>query len=424
MHVLIADDDKNVLDALQLALKLEGITSIPCQSPDSAIAAVDNEDVTAAVIDLNYSTDTTSGEEGLALIESLRAHNDNLPIIVMTGWGTIDLAVKAMQKGALDFIEKPWPDNDEIVSKVQRLVERKEQPTSFETGLVTNSSAMQDVMELAASVAQSDLPILITGENGTGKTLLARQIHDRSHRAGGPFVSVNMGGITESLFESEMFGHERGAFTDARQDRIGRVEIAEGGTLFLDEIGSIPASQQPKLLRLLEERQFERLGSSETKAASVRVISATNSSLEDQVNAGAFRADLYYRLNGITIEIPPLRKRTTDVLPLAKYFMNGETTLTVSAQEALVNYPWPGNIRELRHVLQRASLLSKGNTEIEAKHLQLPDTVIDDQPLTLKEAESQLIERTLLQCNGDVNKAAATLGVSRSALYRRLKAKE
>jgi DNA-binding NtrC family response regulator len=328
-RVLIADDQRDVLDALKLLLKGEPFVVETASSPGAVLTAVGRSAFDALLIDLNYTRDTTSGKEGLELLRSVHQLEAELPIIVMTAWGTIDLAVAAMREGASDFIEKPW-DNQRLLSVLRNQVElgralRSARRLQAERDLldgehgefIAESAAMEPVLQLVGRVAPSDANILITGEAGVGKGELARLIHQRSDRRDRPFISVNMGGIAESVFESEMFGHVRGAFTDARADRISRFELADGGTLFLDEVACLPYSQQGKLLRVLESGDYEPVGSSRTRHADVRVISATNGDLRGMIANKTFRDDLLFRLNTVEIRLPPLRERRDDIMPLA-----------------------------------------------------------------------------------------------------------
>jgi DNA-binding NtrC family response regulator len=457
MPVLIVDDDDKILIALKLLLKSEGMECVACRSPQDALAALRRQRCELALVDLNYVEDTTSGKEGLELISALRALDDELPIVAMTGWGTIGIAVEAMQRGAADFVEKPWDDNSRLLSIIRTQIklgaaQQREKKLSAENALLRAqagtkpliglSSAMTHVLSIAERVAQSSIPILITGENGTGKSLLARHIHALSPRSDGPFISVNMGAISETTFESEMFGHTKGAFTDAKSERIGRVELADQGTLFLDEIANLPLAQQAKILRLLEERQFEKLGSSHTKQADIRFVSATNADLDRLVAERGFRQDLLYRLNGVTLQVPALRDRQADIRPLAEGFLSQARARSSSpaqcfsepALSALERYRWPGNVRELQHVVERSLLLARG-AEIEPADLQLarhsaaepaaePAAADELSQLTLEQAELQLIARALERHHGNAGAAARALGISRSALYRRLGKRE
>lgn len=459
-HILIVDDDTGVLSALQLLLKIEGFSVTAAESPSSAMLALKQKELDLILMDLNYSRDTTSGEEGIELVAAIRKIDDAVPIVIMTGWGSIEVAVSTMQKGANDFIQKPW-ENDRLITIIQnqiklalsqkqshKLQEKnqllQQQVYAEQCGdLVANSSAMKSIMVMINQVAKTDANILLTGENGTGKSMFARYIHNHSLRKTSDITSVNMGAVTESLFESEMFGHMKGAFTDAKTTRIGRFELAEGGTLFLDEIANTPYSQQIKLLRVLEERQFEKVGANKTQTADVRLITATNSNLAAAVSDAKFRKDLLYRINTIEIEIPPLRQRREDIIPLALSFLkkaaikNSQPILSLSkdAESVLLQYSWPGNIRELSHVMERAQILctdkSVGvndlglpitpNTPESNPSLVMPDGSVSSTELTtLEDIELQAIEKRLTHFKGNAIKAAKSLGLSRSAFYRRL----
>lgn len=452
MTVLIADDDDKILLTLELLLKSEGMACVKCRSPQEALAAVRRDGCQLALVDLNYVDDTTSGKEGLALISALREVDEELPIVAMTGWGTIGIAVEAMQRGAADFIEKPW-DNNRLLNIIRTqmklgAVQKREKKLSAENALLRDSGdsrriihqspAMTQVLSMARRVAPSSLPILITGENGTGKSLLADYIHRHSSCANGPFISVNMGAISETTFESEMFGHTRGAFTDAKTARIGRVELADQGTMFMDEIANLPLAQQAKILRLLEEKQYEQLGSSQTRQANIRFISATNADLDTLVAERGFRQDLLYRLNGVTLKIPSLKERQADIRPLAESFLvrarqhytSPARTFSAQAMKALEHYPWPGNIRELQHVVERSVLLAQ-QEEILEEDLQLAgkstppaDADAAFAEMTLEQAEAWFIQQALNRHHGNANDAAKALGISRSALYRRLGKRE
>jgi DNA-binding NtrC family response regulator len=452
LPILIADDQRDVLQALRLMLKAEGFQTICVGDPADAVEAVAGRTFGVALLDLNYTRDTTSGQEGLELIGKLRELDPDLPMVVMTAWGTIDLAVQAVRAGAGDFIEKPW-DNPRLLSvlrnqmalgearrKAQRLKAENDMLRADERAdsgeFIADSPAMRPVMQMIERVAPADANILITGENGTGKSDLAELIHQRSSRTGKPFIKVNMGGISEHLFESEMFGHVRGAFTDAKGDRIGRFELADGGTLFLDEIGNIPLSQQAKLLRVLEDGEFERVGSSRTQSAQVRVISATNADLDSLIGEQRFRQDLLFRLNTVEIHLPPLRERGPDILRLAVRFLARHAQryrreglhLSSAAEAVLLRYPWPGNVRELNHVLERAVLMATSN-EISVADLHLkPNSSAPTESrsidaiegLTLDAAEELMIRQALVRSSNNLSHAADALGLSRAALYRRL----
>ena len=438
----MADDQRDVLEALRLLLKGEGYATETVGSPAAVLTAVQGADFDAVLLDLNYARDTTTGREGLELVSRLQAHDATLPTIVMTAWGSIDKAVEAMRRGARDFIEKPW-ENTRLLATLRSQVElgralRRSQRLEGENRalrpdgapeLIAESAAMRPILQLLRQVAPSDANILITGEHGSGKEVVAGWIHAASARAAHPLVAVNLGGLSEGVFESEMFGHVKGAFTDARTDRIGRFELAEGGTLLLDEVGTLPLRQQAKLLRVLERGELERVGSSRTRKVDARVLSATNADLRAEVAAGRFREDLLFRLNTIEIHLPPLRERRDDIGALSHHFLRRHTTryrkpLTGFEPEALAAleaHPWPGNVRELDHTIERAALLATG-THVRAGDLGLrppgPSGALDDMPLD--EVEKLLIRKALDRHGGNVSQAARALGLSRSALYRRL----
>ncbi|KAG9609017.1 hypothetical protein KCV01_g4083, partial [Aureobasidium melanogenum] len=437
MTILIVDDDVNIVRALRLLLTSEGFASHGCGSPEEAVDAVRRQSFDVALIDLNYRDDTTSGREGLTLIGELHAIAPTLPVIAMTGWSTVGIAVEAMREGAVDFVEKPW-DNARLLSVIRTQMklgasDRRARRLEAENAalregrdqgrMVWRSEAMGRLLEMARRVAHSDIPVLITGENGTGKSLLAGFIHENSARAEGPIVSVNMGAISETTFESEMFGHTKGAFTDARSDRTGRIELAEGGTLFLDEIANLPLTQQAKILRLLEERAYEKLGSSYARQANVRFISATNADLDALIAERSFRQDLLYRLNGVTLRMPALRERREDILLLAGNFLEKARTrhastarrFSAGAESALLEYDWPGNIREMQHVVERSVLLAQGEAigegELQLNGMRSRPMQDELEGLSLEQVEDWFIRRTLAQYEGNANLAAKALGI-------------
>jgi DNA-binding NtrC family response regulator len=434
-RILIADDQRDVLEALQLLLKGEPFEVETAASPPAVLAALGKSAFDALLIDLNYTRDTTSGQEGLELLRSVRLLEPELPVIVMTAWGTVDVAVTAMREGASDFIEKPWDNQRLLLGRALRLARRlkaeKELWRADNGDFIADSAVMQPVLQLVGRIAASDANILITGEAGAGKGELARLVHARSNRNEHAFIGVNMGGIADSIFESEMFGHVRGAFTDAKSDRIGRFELADGGTLFLDEIACLPFNLQGKLLRVLESGDYEPVGSSRTRHADVRVISATNGNLRAMIADNAFRDDLMFRLNTVEIRVPPLRERREDIMLLATRFLEIYTRkygrdsggFARDAAKALLGYAWPGNVRELSHVVERAVLIGAG-AQIQAEDLMLerPGTAARApfEQLKLDEAEELLIRNALDRCGGNVQAAAEQLGLSRSALYRRM----
>ncbi len=450
LPILIADDQRDVLEALRLLLKGEGLACVVVDQPEAALEAARTREFGVALIDLNYTRDTTSGAEGLELLARLRALDPGLPVVVMTAWGSVDLAVRAMQASASDFIEKPW-DNTRLLSVLRNQLAlaaagRREQRLTRENQIlrgatdgefIADSRAMQGMLEMLRRVAPTDANVLILGENGTGKGVIAQLLHRNSQRAERAFIKVNMGGIAETVFESEMFGHTKGAFTDAKSDRLGRFEVADGGTLFLDEIGNIPLSQQPKLLRVLEDGEFERLGSSRTQRVDVRLVSATNAELAGDVARGAFRKDLLFRLNTVELRLPPLRERGEDIVPMARRFLarfgqrygKPDLALASSCERRLLAYAWPGNVRELSHVIERAVLMAS-TREIADLDFSLPtgesaaapalaDSAAADE-LTLEQMEERMIRRAMERSEGNIQRAADLLGVSRQALYRRL----
>ena len=446
-RILVADDQPDVLEALRLLLKAEGFEAVTASSPAEVVSAAESENLDLALIDLNYTRDTTSGKEGLDLLTALRELDGTLPVVVMTAWGSVEGAVEAMRRGARDYIEKPW-DNERLLTTIKTQVElgralRRSQLLEGENQrlkgegapeLIAESEAMKPVLEIIERVGPSDANVLIVGEHGTGKEVVARWLHAVSHRAKKPLVAVNAGGFSEGVFESELFGHVKGAFTDAKTDRIGCFELADGGTLFLDEIANVPLQQQAKLLRVLENREIQRVGSSKTRTVDVRVISATNANLGEAVSRGDFREDLLYRLNTVEIRLPPLRERTEDIPLLAEYFLGKQAArygreiegFSPAAMTALREHTWPGNVRELQHSVERSVLMARGS-RIEASDLGLrrrdDGSVLMDE-LTLDEAERLMIGKAPERHQGNVSKAAEALGLSRSALYRRLQRHE
>ncbi|HLW34925.1 MAG TPA: sigma-54 dependent transcriptional regulator [Chthoniobacterales bacterium] len=441
-RVLIADDQRDVLEALRILLKGEGHQTESVTSINGIFNALQQRDYSLLMMDLNYTRDTTSGQEGLEVIPKVQALDNTLPIVVMTAWATIDLAVEAMKRGARDFVPKPW-DNERLLTIVRTQIElgsalrkgRKLEAANKLLGgnvpnLIADAPSMRPVIEMVQRVAPSDANVLITGENGTGKSLIAQALHALSPRASHSMITVNMGGLSETLFESELFGHVKGAFTDAKSDRAGRFELADESSLFMDEIANIPLNQQAKLLRVIETGEFERVGSSKTLHANVRIISATNANLVDEVAAGRFRQDLLFRLNTIEIALPPLRDRREDIMPLANNFLQMHAQryrkelagFDEGARDRLMQHSYPGNVRELDHVIERAVLMARG-TQIKANDLGLTTGGGESKSLedmSLEEVEAFLIKKALARNNGNARKAAEALGLSRSAFYRRL----
>src|SRR3954465_10480129 len=399
-RILIADDQSDVLEALRILLKGEGHQTDSVTSLAGIFQALEKRDYALLLMDLNYTRDTTSGQEGLEVIPKIQAVDNTLPIVVMTAWATIDLAVEAMKRGARDFVPKPW-DNERLLAIVRTQIElagalrkgrRLEAANQLLRGsapnLIAEAPAMRPVIEMISRVAPSDANVLITGENGTGKGLVAQALHSLSPRSSKSMITVNMGGLSETLFESELFGHVKGAFTDAKTDRAGRFELADESTLFMDEIANIPLNQQAKLLRVIETGEFERVGSSRPLHANVRIISAMNANLHDEVAAGRFRQDLLFRLNTIEISLPPLRDRREDIMSLAKNFLRQHAQryrkqiagFDEAARDRLLQHPFPGNVRELDHVIERAVLMSHG-AQVKANDLGLTSSAGDSRSL-------------------------------------------
>ena len=442
-RVLVADDQPDVLEALRLLLKGEGYRIESAGSPAAILEAIDTREFDAVLMDLNYARDTTSGQEGLDLLSQIRGHDQMLPIVVMMAWGSVDLAVEAMRRGARDFVQKPW-ENARLLTIVRTQVDlaralRRQHRLEAENRslkpdvrplLIADAPAMRPVLELISRVGPSEANVLITGENGTGKGTVAQAIHSVSGRTGKGLVTVNAGGLSEGVFESELFGHVKGAFTDAKTDRVGRFELADGGTLFLDEIANVPLNLQPKLLRVLETGDFERVGSSRTRHVNVRMLSASNAQLGDEVGSGRFRQDLLFRLNTIEIALPPLRSRREDIPELSHHFLRQHAKryrknlmgFEPAAAQALLNHPWPGNIRELDHAIERGVLMAQGSTiRLGELGLRLDrDQTSRIEDMSLEEVEGFLIKKAMARFDGNVSQAAKALGLSRSALYRRL----
>jgi DNA-binding NtrC family response regulator len=451
--ILVADDDQGILTSLRFLFRSQPYHVTFAHTPQEALFFIKKERFDLILMDLNYEQDTTSGDEGLALIKQIKQLDEELPIVVMTGWASIELAVAAMQQGASDFVQKPW-DNERLVTMLnQQLLlaakSRQSNKLNAENKLLKSelgrgesitpialSDPMKQLMIQLDQFSGTDINILLTGENGTGKSMLVNFIHQHSLRASQPLVSVNMGGITETLFESEMFGHVKGAFTDAKESRIGRFELADQGSLFLDEIANVPLTQQAKLLRVLEEKQFERVGSSQTQKTNFRLISATNGDLQARVQTGEFRQDLLFRLNTLVLHVPALRDRQEDIGPLtlgfikqtARRYNKTVPSLSDDALLRLQQYAWPGNVRELTHTIERAVLVA--GEQIDVQHLMLntnvqaegsaTDETTDFDQKTLSEIERVVISKRLSAFSGCASSAAKSLDLSRSAFYRRL----
>jgi DNA-binding NtrC family response regulator len=434
--ILVIDDNPAVGTALSLLFGLHDITTLTAASPEAGLATLARTPVSLVIADMNFSADTTSGQEGVGLFRDIRARHPDLPVILLTAWTHLESAVQLVKAGAADYLGKPW-DNDRLLAAVENLLElsqsmretarlhreREQQRAQLAKtydlcGVVYESRAMEAAVELACRVARAEVPVLITGPNGSGKERIAAIVHANSSVRTGPFIAVNCGALPADLIEAELFGAEAGAYTGANRARVGRFESADGGTLFLDEIGNLPLSGQVKLLRVLEKGEFEPLGSSRTRSTRVRVISATNAELSQMIRQGVFREDLYYRLNTIEIPLPALAARPADILPLAQYFLGSELSLSDEARQALLQHAWPGNVRELRNVLERARLLVSGR-QVQAADLNLPPPKA--QGTGEEEALNRAaIEASLRAAGGNVSRAAASLGLSRQALYRRM----
>ncbi len=442
-RLLVADDDTAILDTLRLLLRGEGYQVETVTSPGGVLAAVESRDFDAVLMDMIYTMDSTGGIDGLDLLSRIQTLDSTLPVLVMTAWGSIEGAVEAMRRGARDYIEKPW-DNNRLLHQLRTQIAlgaalRKGQRLESENltlrrdgapELIASSPAMQPVLKLMKRVGPADANALILGEHGTGKEVVARWLHAASGRASRPMVTVNLGGLADGVFESEMFGHTKGAFTDAKADRMGRFELADGGTLFLDEVANLSMGQQAKLLRVLQTGELERVGSAKTRRVDVRVLCATNADLHTEVAAGRFREDLLFRINTIEIKLPPLRDRREDIPALAAYFLKLHaaryrkpvTTFEPAALQALIAYTWPGNVRELAHAVERAALLAEGDkVRVGDLALRAPDASSGRmEDLSLEEVEKVLIQKAVARFQGNVTAAAKALGLSRSALYRRL----
>ncbi len=443
IRVLAGDDQPHILEAVELLLAPQGITVDRARSPRLLMEALEQTEYDVVLVDLNYTRDTTSGQEGLELLARIREFDPRLPVIVMTAWGNIDLAVECVKRGARDFIQKPW-ENERLLSLVRVHAElhqalRRARQLELENRLlraegmpefVAGAASMRPVLDLIAQVGPSDANVLVTGEHGTGKEIVARLLHAASPRARMSLVTVNAGGLPEGTFESEIFGHVKGAFTDARSDRVGRFELANGGTLFLDEIANVPLRQQAKLLRVLETGELERVGSSQTRRVDVRLLCATNAQLGEEVKAGNFREDLLFRINTVEIHLPALRDRREDIPLLAEHFLARNRNryrkqvggFSPEATRQLMQYAWPGNVRELEHAVERAVLLCRSG-EVEPADLAIASarpSAPSFENMSIDEVEALLIRKVLRRCEGNISQAAEALGLSRAALYRRM----
>ncbi len=447
--ILIVDDDPSVVASLALALKQAGYKSASASTQAQALQMIAGNDFELALQDMNFSRQTT-GAEGLDLLKEIKAKKPSLPVILITAWGSIPLAVQGMRNGAADFITKPWT-NPQLLQSVKTVLSLAAAPPEREIrelnraaldaaydfhGIIGSDTKLLRTLEVLGRVSATDVSVLITGESGTGKELAAEAIHKNSPRRNGPFIKVNLGGISTSLFESEMFGHVKGAFTDAHQSRRGRFEIADGGTIFLDEIGDLPAPSQVKLLRVLQDRTYEALGSSISRTVNVRIVSATNRNLPELVSRSEFREDLLYRLNLIAVHLPALRERVGDIPPLVQHFLGNIAaayrrsglTIAPAALWWLQNQEWPGNVRQLRHLIERAVLVSSGDElrfedflhALEMEAVGAPrESIPAPGSMTMDEMERAMILRCLKHYSGNITKMAESLGISRAALYRR-----
>ena len=440
--VLAIDDNQAVTNALHHLFRLHDIQTLTALTPQQGLEMLACNSVDLVIADMNYSGDTTSGEEGIALFQSIRANFPDLPVILLTAWTNLESAVQLIRAGAADYIGKPW-DNDKLLTVVENLLELSETTRERERmqrgrrqrraqllktydlrNIVFESETTERIVELACRVARAPVPVLITGPNGVGKDCIAQIIHANSAARNGPLLTINCGALPQDLIEAELFGAEAGAYTGAGRQRVGRFELANDGSLFLDEIGNLPLSGQAKLLRVLETGQYEPLGTSQTRSARARIISATNADLHAMIRQGRFREDLYYRLNLIEIEIPPLSQRTDDILPIAEHFLGSDLRLSEDARLALLRYGWPGNVRELRNAIERAKLLAQDRM-IYSADLNLPlsqDSAESETTLMGKgeDLTKEAIEASLRQTVGNISRAAQKLGISRQALYRRM----
>jgi DNA-binding NtrC family response regulator len=440
--ILIIDDDPDVLTAVRLLLKTEVKDVVTEKNPENIRWHLSKDDFDIILLDMNFTSSINTGNEGLFWLKEIRKIKPDAAVIMITAYGDIDLAVRSLKEGAADFVVKPW-HNEKLMSTIKEILKRKGTKSGAyslsNTGsivgkeLLGESEAMQQIFYKIEKIAPTDANILILGENGTGKDLIAKAIHQQSLRAANPLVKVDVGALTETLFESELFGHKKGAFTDAREDRVGRFETADKGTLFLDEIGNIPLHLQAKLLSVLQNRQVTRLGSNEPIPIDIRLICATNVPLTELANETRFRKDLIYRINTVEITVPPLRKRDNDIILLARYFnrlyskkyMKPTLELDAKAMEKLLNHHYPGNVRELQYIIERAVIMSDGDTlkandllfsPIESTNIAETETA----ETKLSDVEKNTILKVIEKHNGNITRAAKELGLTRTALYRRL----
>ncbi len=422
--ILVIDDDISIRESLRFMLGRAGHEVMVAETPAKALEAIRQAAPDLALMDMNFGN-STSGQEGLELLRKAKTLLPDLPVILITAWGTIPLAVEGMRLGAADFVTKPW-NNQDLLRHIDTALQLKAKPTADSPlsspfkKIIGKHPALMNVLATAQKVAPTEAPVLILGENGTGKELLAEAIHNASQRAGKPFVKVNLGGISQTLFESEMFGHKKGAFTGAIADRIGRFELADKGTIFLDEIGDLDPASQVKLLRVLQEHTFEPLGDSRSRRVDIRVICATNANLSQMVHDRKFREDLFYRINLITLKIPALRERATDIPMLVRAFAGEDfSRFSADAMERLKGLPYPGNIRQLKNLIERLTITNPEG-EITARDIDCGEDAVEALPVDLEGRERMQIVHALDQCRGNIAQAASMLGLSRQALYRRI----
>lgn len=438
-NILVIDDDVDVLTAVKLLLKTEVREVVTEKNPENIRSLLSGKQYDLILLDMNFTSIINTGNEGIFWLKKIREWAPATSVIMITAYGDIDLAVRSLKEGATDFIVKPW-HNEKLITTMREILEKKKQQGSSKTTaaetekeLLGSSTVMQELLIKINKVAPTDANVLILGENGTGKDLIAKALHERSLRAKQPFIKVDMGALTESLFESELFGHKKGAFTDAKEDRIGRFEAAQGGTLFLDEIGNITLQQQSKLLSALQNRQIMKVGSNQTIPIDIRLICATNMPISELANENRFRKDLIYRINTVELLIPSLRKRGNDVLEIARHFVNlygskylkPSLVLTPAAEEKLLHYTFPGNVRELQYTIERAVIMSE-QERLEPDDLlfssleQIGGDSTAEEDMKLSTMEKNTILRVIEKHHGNISKAAKELGITRTALYRRL----
>ena len=413
--ILVVDDNPDILDALDLLLTLHDYQVVTASNKKDALLTVSRQPIDLVIQDMNFSVAATSGEEGVSLFYQLKQQQPDLPIIVITAWSQLDKAVELVKAGAADYLQKPWDDAkllETIAEHIKVTTQSANKPNNLASQLVFKSDAMKHLIAQAQKVASSDINVLITGANGAGKEKIADFIHANSPLSQGPLIKVNMGALPEELMEAELFGAEKGAYTGATEQRIGRFEAADGGTLFLDEIGNLSLTGQMKLLRVLQTGEFERVGSSVTQQVNVRVISATNADLTQAINKGEFREDLYFRLNVVGLHIPTLKQRKEDIIPLAEHFIGDQFYLTNKAKSYLLSHHWAGNVRELENACQRAKVFSQGEL--------IDVSAFTDTPLAMASSEKDRIADALDKHQGVIKHAAQELGLSRQALYRRI----